>query len=122
MRVIKNGSTGRATKGESRECLFSEIRHYLFRSLFRPCRASPSPTHRVRHPTLFTPSFRTLNGGPFLPSVFFSLFFSDTHAHVSAYILALSFILTAAASRSGVCEPRDTMLCLRIAGLTYFVC
>lgn len=131
MRLSKRGC-------ESRECLFSEIRHCLFRSLFRPCHASPSPTHgtahRVRHPTLspLVPHTQRRLLPSFLPSfsLFLSLFLGYARTHKRLYIRALSlslslflsFILTVAVSRSGVCEPRDTMLCLRIAGLTYFVC
>lgn len=95
MRLSKRGC-------ESRECLFSEIRHCLFRSLFRPCHASPSPTHstahRVRHLTLspLVPHTQRRLLPSFLPSfsLFLSLFLGYARTHKRLYIRALALSLS----------------------------
>lgn len=115
----------------SRKRLFSGD-HCLFRSLFRPCRASPWPAHRVRHPVLF-PSFRTHSTPSFLPAfrLFSSLSLSRVRTHtrgriyIYIYILSLSFSLSHSHSR---CVEKRSMRTPRYyvmpadRGLTYFVC
>lgn len=93
--------------------------HTFLRSSFCPLYPaydlSPLLEH-IRHS--FLPSF-SLSPVSFVP--FNRL--SSLHAAFGIGLFPMLFSVPAGHCKAGgVCERRDTMLCLRTAGLTYFVC
>lgn len=110
----------------------SRYTYTLPRSSFHPLFHTPLSVWRPQPRLLssFFPSARPSSPFPSLLLLFSGMHAKEQHIYLLYPPLSLSrpspspTTTTTRRKAGGVCErtPRDTMLCLRIAGLTYFVC